>query len=87
MLGYGLNIPKMPSSSVMTSNGCLRMRMLRAPTYDERCSQKTARKKERKESNISMKKYHQSPTFGVRSVSVSWMPYVEDRNSHEPVIK
>jgi hypothetical protein len=31
------------------------------------CSQKTPRKKERKASNISVKKYHHSPGFGVRS--------------------
>lgn len=30
-----------------------------------------------------MKKYHHRPALGVRSDSVSWMPYVRDRNSHE----
>lgn len=34
-------------------------------------------------SKISMKKYHQSPTLGARSDSVSWMPYVRSKNSHE----
>lgn len=71
ILGYGLNIPKIPRSSVMTNRGCERMRTLKAPTYEDKCSQKTAKKNDRKESNISMKKYHHSPTFGVRSVSVS----------------
>jgi ribosomal protein L18 len=32
-----------------------------------RCSWNTTRKKERKESNISMKKYHHRPTLGVKS--------------------
>lgn len=57
--------------------------MERPPTYITRCSQKTARKKARKESNISMKKYHHSPTVGVRSDKVSWMPYVRAKKSHE----
>jgi hypothetical protein len=34
-----------------------------------------------------MKKYHQRPTFGVKSGSRSWTPYVERRNSHDPVIR
>jgi len=34
-----------------------------------------------------MKKYHQSPTFGVKSGKSRWTPYVEDRNSHEPPVK
>ena len=35
-----------------------------------------------------MKKYHQSPTFGVRSGNKSWTPYVEATNSHDlPVIR
>lgn len=59
------------------------MRMDKPPTYAVRCSQKTARKKARNESNISMKKYHHRPTLGVRSDSVSWMPYVRERKSHE----
>lgn len=87
MLGYGLNMEKMPNKRAMTTNGCLRMRKLRAPTYDDKCSQKTAKKKERNESNISMKKYHHNPTLGVRSVRVSWIPYVEERYSHDPVMK
>jgi hypothetical protein len=55
--------------------------------YDAACSQKTPRKNSRKESNISMKKYHQRPTFGVRSGSRRRTPYVAATNSHEPVIK
>ena len=53
--------------------------------YDAACSQKTPRKNSRKESNISMKKYHHSPTFGVRSGSRRRTPYVAARKSHEPV--
>ena len=34
-----------------------------------------------------MKKYHQSPTLGVRSGKRRWTPYVEERNSHDPPIK
>ena len=71
MMGYGLNVPKIPRSSVITNRGCDRRRTLKAPTYDDKCSQKTAKKNDRNESNISMKKYHHSPTFGVRSVRVS----------------
>jgi hypothetical protein len=55
--------------------------------YDAACSQKTPRKNSRNESNISMKKYHQSPTFGVRSGRRSRTPYVAARKSHEPVMK
>src|ERR1700761_2122391 len=87
MLGYGLKMAKMPRSSVRATRGCRRRRMHRPPTYDERCSQKTPRKKDRNESNISMKKYHHSPTLGVRSDSVSWMPYVEGRNSQDPMMR
>ena len=62
--------------------------MVKPPTYDAICNQKTPRKNSRNESNISMKKYHQSPTFGVKSGSSIWTPYVDERNSHEyPVIK
>ena len=32
-----------------------------------------------------MKKYHHSPIFGVRSGRKSWMPYVLERNDHDPV--
>lgn len=32
MLGYGLNIAKMPKSVVITNSGCVRRRMERAPT-------------------------------------------------------
>jgi hypothetical protein len=53
--------------------------------YDAACSQKTPRKNSRKESNISMKKYHQSPTFGVRSGRRRRTPYVAERKSHEPI--
>jgi hypothetical protein len=55
--------------------------------YEAACSQKTPRKNSRNESNISMKKYHQRPTFGVRSGSRSRTPYVAAKKSHEPVIK
>jgi hypothetical protein len=81
--GYGLKMEKIPNRIVRTTNGCVRSRIERPPTYEDKCSQKTARKKARKESNISMKKYHHSPAFGVRSVRVSCIPYVRDRNSHE----
>ena len=33
-----------------------------------------------------MKKYHHKPTFGVKSGSKSWTPYVEDRNSQDPPV-
>jgi len=61
--------------------------MLRPTTYDDMCNQKTARKNCRKESNISMKKYHQSPTLGVRSDNVSWTPYVDTKKAHESVTR
>src|SRR3569833_55733 len=77
----------MPARSVSTTSGWRRMRMLSPPTYDDRCSQKTARKKDRNESNISVKKYHHSPMLGVRSDSVNCTPYVDGRNSHEPVTR
>ena len=32
-----------------------------------------------------MKKYHHSPTFGVKSGSSRWTPYVDARYSDEPV--
>jgi hypothetical protein len=60
--------------------------MHRAAQYDPMCSQKTPKKNSLNESNISMKKYHQSPTLGVRSGSNSGVPYVDDRNCHEPVM-
>jgi len=59
--------------------------MVRPGIYDAACSQNTPRKNSRKESNISMKKYHQSPTFGVRSGNRRRTPYVADRKSHEPI--
>lgn len=60
--------------------------MVRPTTYDDRCSQKTPRKKDLNESNISMKKYHHSPTFGVKSGKRSCTPYVEGMNSQDPEI-
>lgn len=33
-----------------------------------------------------MKKYHQSPTFGVRSGNNRCTPYVDARNSHDPPV-
>lgn len=52
--------------------------------YDATCSQKTPRKKSRNESNISVKKYHQRPTLGVRSGRSSRTPYVALKKSQEP---
>jgi hypothetical protein len=60
--------------------------MVRPGMYDAACSQKTPRKNSRNESNISMKKYHQRPTFGVKSEKRSRTPYVAPRKSHEPVM-
>lgn len=34
-----------------------------------------------------MKKYHQSPTFGVKSGRSRWTPYVDARYSDEPPVK
>lgn len=84
--GYGLKIANIPSNMVSTKRGCRRTRIVKPPTYDERWSQKTPRKNALKESNISIKKYHHKPTFGVRSGSNSCTPYVDDINSQEPVI-
>ena len=53
--------------------------------YEAACSQKTPRKNSRKESNISIKKYHHRPTFGVRSGIRRRTPYVAPKKSHEPV--
>jgi hypothetical protein len=61
--------------------------MVRPGMYDAACSQKTPRKNSRNESNISIKKYHQRPTLGVRSGSRSRTPYVAARKSHDPVMK
>ena len=55
--------------------------------YEAACNQKTPRKKSRKASNISMKKYHHKPTLGVRSGSRRRTPYVAAKKSHEPVRK
>jgi hypothetical protein len=55
------------------------------PTYDAICNQNTPKKNSRNESNISMKKYHHNPTFGVRSGSSSGVPYVLAMNCHDPV--
>lgn len=67
ILGYGLKMAKSPSSVVMTNKGWVRIRIDSPPTYPPKCSQNTPRKNSRNESNISMKKYHQSPTLGVKS--------------------
>jgi len=45
-------------------------------TYIRRWTLKTIKKKGRKWSNISVKKYHQRPVFGVRSGRVSVAPQV-----------
>ena len=34
-----------------------------------------------------MKKYHQSPTFGVKSGRSRWTPYVDARYSDEPPVR
>jgi len=47
------------------------------------CNQNTPRKKFRKESNISTKKYHHRPTLGLRSERVNWTPYVETKKAHD----
>lgn len=83
ILGYGWKMAKSPTRVVTTNKGCFRSRIHRPPTYPNRWSQKTPRKKCRKESNISMKKYHQRPTLGVKSGSKRWTPYVDWRNSHD----
>lgn len=70
----------------MTKSGCFLSLKLSPPTYEARCSQKTPRKNSLKESNISMKKYHQSPTFGVRSGNRRCTPYVDAMNSHDPPV-
>ena len=86
-LGYGLKIANIPNSAVIMNNGCLRTLTLKPPTYPARCSQKTPRKNSRNESNISIKKYHQSPTLGVRSGKSRCTPYVDDKNSHDPAVR
>lgn len=58
--------------------------MVSPGVYDATCSQKTPRKKSRNESNISVKKYHHSPTLGVRSGRNSRTPYVASKKCHEP---
>jgi hypothetical protein len=58
--------------------------MVSPGVYDATCSQKTPRKKSRNESNISVKKYHHSPTLGVRSGRSSRTPYVASKKPHEP---
>lgn len=75
---------KMPVNVVATNRGCVRRRMVRPGTYDATCSQNTPRKKSRKESNISVKKYHHNPTLGVRSGRSSRTPYVASKKSQEP---
>jgi len=76
---------KTPVSVHATNKGCLCRRMVRPGMYEAACSQKTPRKNSRNESNISMKKYHQRPTLGVRSGRRRRTPYVAAKKSHEPV--
>ena len=76
ILGYGLKMAKRPNMLMITKSGCLFSRIVKAPTKLANSSQNTPIKKFRKESNISIKKYHQRPTFGVRSVTEIWAPYV-----------
>jgi hypothetical protein len=63
------------------------VKMAKTGIYEAACSQNTPKKNSRNESNISMKKYHHRPTFGVRSGSRSRTPYVAARKSHDPVKK
>ena len=79
-----MKIAKIPVSVAATNKGCFRRRRVSPGVYEATCSQNTPRKKSRNESNISMKKYHHSPTLGVRSGSSSRTPYVASRKSHEP---
>lgn len=51
--------------------------------YDSICSQKTPKKNSRNASNISMKKYHHNPEFGVKSGIVSGVIYTESRNCQD----
>jgi hypothetical protein len=83
MLGYGLKIANIPRRLVITKRGCLLIRNVNPPTYPTRCSQNTPRKNSLKGSNISIKKYHQSPALGVRSGTSNCTPYVEDMNCQE----
>jgi hypothetical protein len=85
MLGYGVKMANTPVKQHATNSGCLWSRIVRPGMYDAACSQKTPRKNSRKESNISMKKYHQSPTLGVRSGRRRRTPYVAERKSHESI--
>lgn len=87
MLGYGVKMAKTPVNEQATNKGCLWRRIVKPGMYEAACSQKTPRKNSRKESNISMKKYHQRPTLGVRSGSKRRTPYVAAKKSHEPVKK
>lgn len=88
MDGYGLKMEKTPRRTHRAASGWVRRRIDSPPTYAPRCSQKTPRKNPRNGSKISIKKYHHSPTLGVKSDSVSWTPYVRAKNSHElPAIK
>src|SRR5690242_550045 len=75
----------MPVKVQATNSGCLCRRMVRPGMYDAACSQKTPRKNSRKESNISMKKYHHNPTLGVRSGKRRRTPYVAAKKSQDPV--
>lgn len=81
-----MKIAQSPSNVVTTNSGCLRTRKHNPPTYPARCNQKTPRKNSLNESNISMKKYHHKPTFGVKSGSRRCTPYVDDRNSQDPPV-
>lgn len=73
-LGYGWKIAITPVNATAANKGCLRNRMLNPGPYEIMCSQNTPRKNSRNESNISMKKYHQRPTLGVRSGRRSNVP-------------
>lgn len=71
---YGWKIANAPHMRITAARGCFRSRMVRIGEYEAMWSQKTPRKNDLKESNISMKKYHHNPTFGVRSGSSSRVP-------------
>jgi len=71
ILAYGSKTAFTPSISTTAASGCFRSRKQSGTLYESICSQNTPRKNERKASNISMKKYHHNPGFGVRSGSWS----------------
>jgi len=69
-----------PHIITMAARGCELKRMASGKEYEVICNQKTPRKNDLKESNISMKKYHHNPIFGVKSGSKSRVPYTDDKN-------